>query len=59
VTIILATLTVIVCVGRVLALVHTPLDVIGGVLVAFVGALWYLQANQKHVQQPLAKTAKS
>lgn len=58
-TIILASLTVVVCVGRVLALVHTPLDVIGGVLVAFVGALWYLQAKQKHVQQPLAKTAKS
>lgn len=57
-TIILASLTVIVCVGRVLALVHTPLDVIGGVVVAFVGALWYLQAKQKHVQQPLAKIAK-
>jgi membrane-associated phospholipid phosphatase len=41
-TIILATLTVLVCLGRVLALVHTPLDVIGGVLVAFIGAGWYL-----------------
>lgn len=58
-TIILASLTVIVCIGRVLALVHTPLDVIGGVLVACVGALWYLQTKQKQVQQPLAKTAKS
>ena len=43
ITIILTILTVAVCVGRVLALVHTPLDVIGGVVVACVGALWYLQ----------------
>jgi undecaprenyl-diphosphatase len=51
--IILATLTLLVCVGRILALVHTPLDVIGGIAVAAVGALWYLQnatsvARQKH-----------
>lgn len=42
-TIILVILTLAVCVGRVLALVHTPLDVIGGLLVACLGALWYLQ----------------
>lgn len=41
-TIILAVLVVLVCVGRVLALVHTPIDVIGGILVAVVGAGWYL-----------------
>lgn len=45
ITIILAVLTVAVCVGRVLALVHTPADVIGGVLVALVGALWYLNVK--------------
>ncbi|HEY5695746.1 MAG TPA: phosphatase PAP2 family protein [Candidatus Saccharimonadales bacterium] len=44
-TIILAILTVSVCMGRVLALVHTPLDIIGGVVIASVGALWYLQAK--------------
>ena len=44
----LAVLTLAVCVGRVLALVHTPLDVIGGVVVAGVGALWYLQADRKY-----------
>lgn len=27
--------------GRIVALVHTPLDVIGGVLFALIGALWY------------------
>lgn len=45
----MAILTVGVCVGRVLALVHTPLDVIGGVVVASVGALWYLQGSRKHI----------
>lgn len=39
----LAALTLLVCVGRVLALVHTPLDVLGGIVVASVGALWYMQ----------------
>ena len=42
-TAILVVLTLMVCVGRVLGLVHTPLDVIGGLAVASVGALWYLQ----------------
>lgn len=47
VTSILVILLISVGVGRVLALVHTPVDVIGGVLVAFVGALWYLTATQR------------
>lgn len=41
-TIILVVLTLLVCVGRVLALVHTPLDVVGGLLVAAIGAGWYV-----------------
>jgi len=40
-SIILASLVVLICLGRVLALVHTPLDVVGGVLIALIGALWY------------------
>jgi membrane-associated phospholipid phosphatase len=44
ITIILVGLTIAICVGRVLALVHTPIDVIGGVLIALIGALWYLDA---------------
>lgn len=39
----LAILTVLVCLGRVLALVHTPLDIVGGILVAFTGIVWYVQ----------------
>lgn len=45
-TILLAVFTILLCVGRVLALVHTPLDVIGGVLVAAMGLLWYLQRDE-------------
>lgn len=51
-TIILALLTLAVCVGRVLALVHTPLDVTGGVLVAGLGALWYFQRSDKQLITP-------
>lgn len=38
-----ALLSLAVCVGRVVALVHTPLDVIGGVVIACLGAVWYLR----------------
>jgi len=41
-SILLAVLVILICVGRVVALVHTPIDVIAGVLIALVGALWYL-----------------
>lgn len=44
-TAILAVLTLAVCVGRVLALVHTPLDVIGDIVIASVGAIWYLNSK--------------
>lgn len=47
VSIALALLVIAVCFGRVLALVHTPLDVIGGVLIALVGALWYSNVPRK------------
>lgn len=45
-SLVLAGLVVVVCVGRVLALVHTPLDVVAGVVIAGVGALWYLQRDR-------------
>lgn len=44
-TIILVVLTMSVGIGRVLALVHTPIDVIGGVIIALIGALWYLNTD--------------
>ena len=36
-------LTLLVGLGRILALVHTPLDVIGGLVIASAGIPWYLQ----------------
>lgn len=56
VTIILGGLTLLMCAGRVLALVHTPLDILGGILVACLGALWYVQAVQKDL--PIRKIRK-
>ena len=47
---VLLVLTILVGIGRVLALVHTPLDVIGGIFAACVGALWYLTAPRAHKQ---------
>lgn len=46
-SIILAVLALLICVGRVLALVHTPLDVIGGIAAGLVGGLWYIRAFDK------------
>lgn len=45
--IICLTLTLLVALGRVLALVHTPLDVIGGVLIACAGIPWYFVATSR------------
>jgi len=42
-SLILTILVLAVCAGRVLALVHTPLDVVGGIAIAGFGSLWYLQ----------------
>lgn len=39
---ILLVLLILVGVGRVLALVHTPIDILGGIVAASVGAIWYL-----------------
>lgn len=45
ITAVLIGLTIAVCIGRVLALVHTPIDVIGGVIIALMGAVWYLKTD--------------
>ena len=38
---VLGLLVAVMCIGRVVALVHTPLDVVGGILAGLVGAVWY------------------
>ena len=47
ITWILAGLIIVVAVGRVLALVHTPADVIGGVVIALIGSIWYLNFKKQ------------
>lgn len=55
VTLLLIALVVIICIGRVLANVHTPLDVIGGVVIALVGALWYSNIPRRQLEKQRAK----
>ncbi len=43
---ILAVLIALVSIGRVVALVHTPLDVLGGVVFACLGGLWYVTKGE-------------
>lgn len=43
---VLVVLALLMCIARVLALVHTPLDIIGGIAAGLVGALWYVK--RKH-----------
>lgn len=45
VTVAFAVSVLLVCLGRILALVHTPLDVAGGIIAASIGALWYLDSS--------------
>lgn len=45
ITLILIILLSLVCIGRVLALVHTPLDVIGGIVIAMMGCGWYMESR--------------
>jgi membrane-associated phospholipid phosphatase len=40
-TAVLGVLVIIMCVGRVAALVHSPLDVVAGVVAGLSGAVWY------------------
>lgn len=40
-------MTILVGIGRVIALVHTPLDVVGGIVIACAGIIWYVLPDQK------------
>ncbi len=46
--ILLVALLVAMCIGRVLALVHTPLDVVAGVAFGCVGGIWYLAMPRRY-----------
>jgi len=45
-SVVLSIAVFLVCVGRVLALVHSPADVIFGVLFGLIGGLWYLNGSK-------------
>lgn len=49
-------LTLVVGTGRIAALVHTPLDVIGGLVIACAGIPWYLQREGKSLYRHKAGT---
>ena len=57
VSIVMLALALLVCLGRVLALVHTPLDVAGGLVVALIGGLWYW-TDIKHVLKKTSQKIK-
>lgn len=54
VSLVLAGLVVLICVARVLALVHTPIDVTFGVIFGLVGALWYLNERPSGLKKALS-----
>lgn len=58
VTITLAVLAVLMCAGRVLALVHTPLDIVGSLVIAALGATWYIGYVKNSLHTHVAKHAK-
>jgi len=57
-TLLLCVMAVVMCTARVLALVHTPLDIVGSLAIASLGALWYITYARKHLQTHIAKPAK-
>lgn len=50
IAVVLAVAVIVMSIGRVVALVHTPLDVIGGIVAGSIGALWYLRYKSKQIQ---------
>lgn len=56
--VLLAAAALAVSLGRVAALVHAPIDIIGGFVAAALGALWYLDALQYGKRKTLQKSQK-
>jgi len=55
-TLAMAALTALIGIGRVLALVHTPLDITGGIVIAALGGIWFLPL--KRIFSPYRRLAK-
>jgi membrane-associated phospholipid phosphatase len=58
ITLVMITLTILVAAGRVLAHVHTLLDVAGGIIFAVIGAIWYIGFTKKSFRIFIARRAK-
>jgi membrane-associated phospholipid phosphatase len=58
-TVIMAVLTVLMCFGRVLALVHTPLDIAGSLVITAISTLWYRDYVKVRLHKLVGKSAKS
>ena len=58
-TIIMAVLTLLMCLGRVLALVHTPLDIAGAFVIAVFSTLWYNDYVKIRLHKLIGKRAKT
>lgn len=58
IALVLLVLSLLLGVGRVVALVHTPLDVAGGIVFALLGSLWYLTDVTRTVSRK-TKTTRS
>lgn len=58
-TVIMAILTILMCVGRVLALVHTPLDIAGSLVITAISTVWYRGYIKVRLHRLVGKHAKS
>ena len=43
-------LTIVIAIARVVALVHAPIDILGGLLIPLIGVLWYRRKPEKVVK---------
>ena len=59
IVIVMAALVLLMCVGRVLALVHTPLDIAGSLVITLISTAWYKDYAKKRLYKFVAKRAKT
>jgi len=58
-TVIMTILTVLMCIGRVLALVHTPLDIAGALVITVISTVWYKDYVKFRLHKLIGKRAKT
>lgn len=58
-TVAVGVMVLLVCVGRVLALVHTPLDIAGSLIITLVSTVWYKDYVKTKLYKFVGKKAKT